>query len=281
MYAMAYNKSLLQRFGAPLPRQIMSWDELTQYCCTIKPLLPAGVYPMVDLGGNQVNLVSYYMGQKQAWIYKDERTYSTPEAFKGWLDLWVNFRREGLIPDAETTASFPETDVSNSILVAGRAVLGSIWSNQLGGYQAAMTDELDLILLPGAQDKGLTINPSRFLTVNKKSSNREAALRFVNFFVNNLEAGSVLGADRGTPSSQAVRDHIKPNATPTEQKIYDFYTIATQYTVAREKNLPYDNEFLDTFRLYYEQSAYNQITTTQAAQNIYDLVQRLIARSKQ
>jgi multiple sugar transport system substrate-binding protein len=56
--------------------------------------------------------------------------------------------------------------------VAGKAAIGLIWSNQLAGYQAAMTDQLGATTLPAGGENSYAIQMSQYLGVNKLSQNK-------------------------------------------------------------------------------------------------------------
>jgi multiple sugar transport system substrate-binding protein len=278
MPSLIYNKSLLERAGIPLPNQIMTWEQLAAYCRSIAPKLPAGVYPMADNSSNQTIYLSYFMRQNGTPIYRNETTQATAAALQKWIELWEGFRAEKLIPDAETSASYPETGVDNSILVAGRAVIGFLWSNQLLAYQGAMQDELGMIQLPDIEKKQNWVNPSQAMCVYKRSPNAEAAVTFINFFVNDVEAGKILGTDRGTPCSSKVRDAYMPLATPVDQKIFEYYSVAAKYTSSRDLNLPNDQEFISTFKLIAQRVAFGQITAQEGGKQSYELIQRMLAK---
>src|SRR5512140_252176 len=127
--------------------------------------------------------------------------------------MWVDMRTEGLIPDGDTTATYAETGADSSALVAGKAAIGLIWSNQLAAYQAAMTDKLGATTLPKGGEKSYVIQMSQYLGINKASTNKAAAALFINFFVTSPAAGGVLQTNRGVPSSPAVRTAISGQAT--------------------------------------------------------------------
>uniref|UniRef100_UPI0006D051A6 hypothetical protein n=1 Tax=Clostridium sp. NkU-1 TaxID=1095009 RepID=UPI0006D051A6 len=57
--------------------------------------------------------------------------------------------------------------------MAGKAAIGMIWSNQLAGYQAAMTDQLGATTLPAGGEKAYAIQMSQYLGINKNSQYQE------------------------------------------------------------------------------------------------------------
>lgn len=277
---MIYNKSMLEAAGAPLPSDNMTWDELIAYGNSIKDLLPEGVFPFVDNSVSQANFISYYMNQRGEGIWDGESTHATAEGIQSWIDLWEGMREQGLIPDIETAASYAETGTDSSSLVAGKAAMGLVWSNLVNSYQGAMTDELGITQLPTGENPALAIQVSQYLAMNAASEHKDAVALFINFFVNNAEAGSNLGTNRGIPSSPVVRAAIAGDATPVDAMLYAYLNTAAEQarTIPQGPNLPNDQEFVDTLKQIGQSVSFGQITREEGAQQIFDLINRLMVK---
>ena len=279
MLVLAYNKALLERSGAPLPGKTMTWAELRDWAAAAAANLPAGVFPMVDNSLNQSNYFSYFLAQEGTLLWDGNATRVTAESIQKWIDMWEGFRADKLIPDAETVASYAETGPDNtSMFVAGKTALALIWSNQFSAYQQAMNDELDLIQLPDLEKNAIWVQPSQYLTVYKNSPNADAAVKFINFFVNNPEAGKILGNDRGFTSSATAREAIMQIATPTDQKVYGYYETAVPHAAPFTGNFPNDQEFNNTYKLLLQRVSFKQNTSQEVSQQILDMTQRLLKK---
>jgi multiple sugar transport system substrate-binding protein len=279
MLVLAYNKSLLERAGAPLPGTIMTWEELRSWAASAAPKLPAGVFPLVDNSLNQSNYFDYFLTQEGAVLWDGNATHITLEATKKWIDLWEGYRAEKLIPDAETVASYAETGPDNtSMFVAGKAAVALIWSNQFSAYQQAISDELNLIQLPDLNKNAIWVQPSQYITVYKNSPHADAAVTFINFFVNDPEAAKILGNDRGFTSSATAREALMEIATPTDLKVYEYYETAIPHASPFTGNFPNDQEFNNTYKLLLQRVAFKQVSSQEGAQQIYELTQRLLKK---
>ncbi len=275
---LAYNKSMIDAAGVALPKDNMTWDELIAYGKELKAKLPEGVWPFVDNSTNQANYLSYFYRQEGTPLWTSDdggKSYATVDSAKKWLQMWADMRSEGLIPDADTTASYAETGTDSSALVAGKAVVGLIWSNQLAAYQAAMKDTLGATTLPAGGQKAYAIQMSQYLGINKDSKNLEAAVLFVNFFVTSPEAGAVLGTNRGVPSSPVVRTAISGQASVTDAAVYRIYNVVADRTIPQDPNLPNDQEFVNELRLIGQAVAYGQSTVDKGAADLQALIERL------
>jgi multiple sugar transport system substrate-binding protein len=163
------------------------------------------------------------------------------------------------------------------MVIAGKAVIGFIWTNQLSGYQAATTDELDFIEMPGAAEtNALWQPPSQFYAVNKDSKNIEETVKFIDFLVNDPEAAFILGSDRGTPASSTARS--AGSAFAADQKVINYMNVAGPHSSAETDHVPNDTEFNSTLYLIYQRVAFGQITPAQGGQQIYELLLRLIGK---
>ena len=278
---LAYNKTMIEAAGVAIPKDNMTWDELLAYAKELKAKLPEGVAPLVDNSTNQANYLSYFYRQQGTPLWTSDeggKSYATVESAKKWLQMWADMRAEELIPDGDTTATYAETGADSSALVAGKAAIGLIWSNQLAGYQAAMTDKLGATTLPKGGEKSYVIQMSQYLGVNKDSKNKEAAALFVNFFVTTPTAGAVLQTNRGVPCSPVVRQATAVGASKTDAEVYRIYDAVADRTIPQDPNLPNDQEFVNELRLIGQKVAFGESTVDEAAEELQALIERLAVK---
>lgn len=278
---LAYNKTMIEAVGVEFPKDNMTWDELLDYGRELKAALPEGVAPFVDNSTNTANYLSYFYTQQGTPIWTHDeggKSYATVESARKWFQLWADMRAEGLIPDADTTYTYTEDGPDSSALVAGKAAIGLIWSNQAAAYQAAMTDELGLTTLPAGGEPAYAIQMSQYLAINKNSQHKEAAAVFINFFVTSPEAGAILETNRGIPSSPIVRQAIADRASEMDAAVYRIYDAIADRTVPQGPNLPNDQEFVNELDLLGQQVAYGVLSVDEAAEELQALIERLAAK---
>jgi len=272
---------MIEAAGVELPADNMTWDELLDYGRELKAALPEGVAPFVDNATNQANYLSYFYTQQgtDLWTYDEGgKSYATVESARAWLQMWADMRAEGLIPDPDTTYTYTEDGPDSSALVAGKAAIGLLWSNQVASYQAAMTDEVGMTTLPVGGEDSYVIQMSQYLGINKDSENKEAAALFVNFFVTSPEAGAILETNRGVPSSPVVRQAIAEKATALDAAVYRIYEAIADRMIPQGPNLPNDQEFVNELELIGQQVAYGESSVDQAAEDLQALIERLAVK---
>ena len=127
----------------------------------------------------------------------------------GWLNLWKGFRDAGVCvsPEVQAMMEGPGT----SPLIMGKSATMAEFSNLMSAYQALTTSPLVLTNFPRISldaPGGYYRRQSMFFSISSTSSRKADAARFINFFVNDVEANTILNAERGIPPSAAVRDGI-------------------------------------------------------------------------
>jgi len=278
MPALVYNKSLLERVGAPMPKVDMTWAEFDTWLKAVQALLPAGTFAMTDNGATVTGSVffGYWAGDNGTPMWDGARTHLTAEIVQNYFDMWAGWRAAGVIPPAAIASDFAETNEATSSLIAGRTALSFIWSNQLNGYQASTPDTLDLIMLPNAGvSNGLWAQMSQMMGININSRNPQAAARYLSYRLNDPRVWAIMGADPGVPVTPAARAAVAANASPVTEKIVAYLDVAGRHASPPNPNMPNDTEWNSGLFLIYQQAAYGRITTTQAGQQVMDLIARL------
>jgi multiple sugar transport system substrate-binding protein len=278
---LVYNKTLLERSGAPLPPKVnMTWDEFRAYLVSIKEKLPAGVYPIMDIGYTSQGETPFGHWQRTKGIVSYDAgtgaTQLTPAYFKEWLDLWADYRANGLIPPADVASQYAESNADTSALVAGKVAITYIASSMFGGYQAAVTDELELIALPGAnaQNKAHWAGLSQVMMVNKDSKNKEETVKFINWITISPEAAQILAFNRGVSASGTYRAAVE--LSDIDKKITTLGEAMDPFSSAETDHTPNDAELVSQQFLIYQRVQFGQINTTVGAQQLYDERIRLI-----
>lgn len=281
MPSLVINKTMIEKAGAPLPSLSMTYDEFKNYLVMLKDKLPAGVYPMQDIGvmSSSSTPFGYWTRYNGTALYKASTgtTDVTAAAAQKYLELFKDYRDSGLIPPADVAAGYAESNADTSALIAGKVAIAYLFTNQLGGYQSATTDELALIEFPGAgATKALWQAPSQFYTVNKDSKNVEETVKFINFLVNDPDAAKILGSNRGASASATAR--AAGSSSAADQKVLDYMEVAGPHSSLETDHVPNDTEFNSTLYLIYQRVAFDQISTKEGGEQIYDLLIRLISK---
>lgn len=279
MLTLVYNKDLIERVGGELPPETWTWEEMEKWAEGLAEKMDSGYFPMSDNSKSQTNYLGYFLRQRGKSIYRDGEVAFEEQDIVDWINLWEGFREKGLVPDAETASAYPETGPDTSLFVEGKTALILIYSNQLRAYQDAMEDELSLTLLPKGEETAAWIMPSQYMTIYSKTEHPNEAATFINFMVNDPEATSILGNERGVSSSAEVRELLAESSSPVDKKVYEYFNVATKDVKPMDPNLPNDQEFNDTFKLILEKVAFGQIDAEEGGKQVYELANDLVEKA--
>lgn len=133
--------------------------------------------------------------------------------------LWKDMRDAGATPSAEDSAAVAGmADLDKMGIVTGKAAISYAWSNQIVGTQALTQDKLGAGMRPHLKDgkPGQSIQPSQFICLSRDSTDDDAALAYMNAFVNDPEMTAVLGLERGIPQQADVRAALEPKLSEIE-----------------------------------------------------------------
>jgi len=274
---MVFNQTLLETYGAPLPDETLTWDNLGDYLAQVKAVLPDGVYPIFDASVYETSYLSYYAGCLGESFWNGTESTMTEETIKAWMQMWADFRDAGYCPPGEISAEYDESSADTSALVAGEIAMVFLYSNMAVGYQAATTDTLNITCLPDREAMANAMLPSQFFCINSASENKEAAAAFINFFVNNTDAGMILGNDRGIPCNSQVRAAIGASASAIDQAVYNLFDITSDYSKVRDPNAPNDQAVVDAWQVVNYEVAYGQKSVEDAAAEFYTTYNALLA----
>ncbi len=124
----------------------------------------------------------------------------------------------GMAPGEETAAGTFDVFAADSWM-------RSFYNNQMGAMEENSGCTLTLVELPRPADSTeypTYFKPTMFWSIGEKSEVKDAAAKFINFFVNDTDCADIAGTDRGLPISSKIRDHIAPTLSAADQRVVEF-----------------------------------------------------------
>ena len=121
------------------------------------------------------------------------------------------------MPPADVNASDKEHDPQMDLLSAGKVLFRYSFSNNLGTWDSTKPGAYALVTMPRAEQAGGWLKPSMFLSVSKDSKHVEEAKKFVNWFVNDPEAGEILQTFRGLPANKDISASLEANMSELDK----------------------------------------------------------------
>jgi multiple sugar transport system substrate-binding protein len=211
--ALMYDQGALQSLGVREPGWSTTWAELGELALEVtKAANRAGYFGLTD-GGRYEPALEVWLRQRGKSLYGDGARLGFDESdLAEWLGYWHDLRQRGACASPEV-AALDMGEIDTSLLTQGRTAMVFAHSNQLVAFQALSKSKIGLTMYPsggtGAKP-GQYLKPSMLLSVSARSRQAEAAVKLVDFYIGNAEAGIILGVERGVPASERVRKAVEP-----------------------------------------------------------------------
>jgi multiple sugar transport system substrate-binding protein len=169
----------------------------------------------------------------EVWLRQNGKQLYTEDGKLGFeaADLeryWTMFGQlratKGVTPPEVTTKQ--DGGLQNSGMVTRKAASEVGYDSSLTGYFSTYGQSLKTAPLPSdnASEPGMAALPPVSFAVSQRSKHKEAAVKLLDFLLNDPDAGKVLGAARGVPPNEDIRAQVCASATGGNKLVCDHQT---------------------------------------------------------
>jgi multiple sugar transport system substrate-binding protein len=140
-----------------------------------------------------------------------------------------------------------------------------------------------MTIWPNAKDQvqyGAKLMPAMSFSVAKNSKYPEWAVKFIDFFINDLEVNKILLAERGVPDSSKIREGLKPYLEDAQKVMFDYMDVASKHSSLGIKTPPPANsQISDLLKTTYEKIIYGELTPEEAAKEFREKANKILAEN--
>lgn len=270
----------LKKAGLTPPKDDWTWDDFEKLALEAKG--KAGTYGSNPMFPTDVFL-PYYLRQHDQHMYSADGTslgYSDDQLFVDYFKRQLRLVEAGAFPTPDVQAQIK--GIEDEHIVKGTAPMTWNWSNQLVQFTEAGKRPLALHLPPGpAQKEGLFLKPSMFFSVAKSSKHKEEAAKFINFFVNDIEANKLIKGDRGVPVSSKVVEGIKSVLSPDQAKVVDYVSSVSENSSTISPMDPVGSaEVMKALKDISDEILFKKITPEEGAAKFRQQANEILAKNK-
>ncbi|WP_285470891.1 extracellular solute-binding protein [Actinoplanes sp. NBRC 101535] len=205
--------------GAALPADGWTWDDLLAAGSAVTAKFGPKVSGISDPFG-----IEDWFGD---WLRQQGKDLYTPAGQLGyapedvvrWWQLGVRFRAANAITPPAVTSNTTGTPFPRKESTAEFCPDSTIGMTSFETYGG------DFALSPfptAGTGIGQVTQPPMMISVAQRTRNRDAALTFVDFFLNDPEAGAVLGMSRGLPANLKIRETLSSTLTDEWKMVADY-----------------------------------------------------------
>jgi len=280
--AIIYNTALLEENGLD-ESDLASWDD---YADAAKELSdPANNF----WGSNDATLDPAQRGFEAFVRQNGQEVFSEDggigfdaDVATDWYEYWQELREAGAIPPADIQTEANSAGLTNSLLATNKAAMSVGSTNHLTQYQALTEEPLALASLPvvNKASDDWWFFPPILISAGANTEHPQAAADFINFILNDVDAGLLTGVNQGAPSSSEVRDALAPELTDQQAEFVEQISLEQQNPSRPFPIRPEGSEQLTTALLRAgEEIAYGRKTVDEAVATLMDDAERALPGS--
>lgn len=269
--SMGYNPEVLAAAGVAEPDSTWTWDDFIAMSKTIKE--KTGKYGLSNGPVDDTNFFNYWVRQRGESLFSEDKKsigYADDKIFSDYIQMWADQMKEGIIPNPDEYAAIQALGQEAGPVVTGDGAMLSEWNNYASKV-SSVNDKIKMVtppLLANSQTKGLWLKPGMFFSVAETSKVKKEAAEFIDWFVNSKEANDLIMAERGTPVSSDIRDHMISSGKLTVQQKSMFEELEKALALCGETPDPDPvgmSEVNEAFKNSAYSAFYGQITPQEAA----------------
>ncbi|MFI6102018.1 ABC transporter substrate-binding protein [Lentzea sp. NPDC051213] len=218
-----YDPKLFAAAGVEEPRIGWTWADYKQVAGKIQASTGGKVAGSTDFGGTE-DVFETWLRQRGKKLYSDDgRLGYTKDDLKAFWQLSKDFRDAQATTPAElvTTlnAGAEQTPMGKKLSASEHS-----YDSLYGGYNTVRPDELKLGPYPSdsAETLGSYRKPSQLISASARTKNKDAAVKLIDFLLNDPDAGKILGANRGLPANLKIREAVAQNLSGASKVIFEY-----------------------------------------------------------
>ncbi|MEQ4714858.1 sugar ABC transporter substrate-binding protein [Nonomuraea sp. B19D2] len=223
-WSLVVDPKAIKDAGQELPDDTMwTWEQYVDLAAKITARTGGKVY------GTQQSFnpafLQIFAAQRGESFYKGNKIGISPSTLKAWWAVHRKLINTKGSPEAAKSVELGALGEDRSLFATGTGAMGMWWSNQLGAIAKKSGKNVDLLRmpkLPGATTGGMFLQPAMFYTASSKSEHAAEAAKFIDFMINDPEAGQVILSDRGLPASSKVLAAVRDKLPETDKKTLAF-----------------------------------------------------------
>ncbi|WP_243704839.1 ABC transporter substrate-binding protein [Micromonospora sp. KC723] len=208
--AVVYNKDLLRRLGVP-PPTAMPWADYVTWAARVTRASNGRVAGTMDPSGDQRTLWLWLRGQG-AKFYQGRQLGFDANLLVDWFEFWQRARVGRATPAPALVDRADGGEPARQLVVTGHTAASFAWSHQLPELQRHTSDELALVGCPGPSAAEWD-RASMYWAGFHGTRHPAVVADVLQFLATDVEAGRVLGTERGLPPTLAVREAVTGSLT--------------------------------------------------------------------
>ncbi|MBT1170307.1 extracellular solute-binding protein [Bifidobacterium sp. SO4] len=223
-YGVIVNNDILDELGITLPdTSRWTWDDFERVAEQITER-SGGKY-IGSIAPNNGYGLQLWARQHGDALFKGNAIAIKPENLASFLNLPARWAKNGIEGSAERWSENTAAALNDSDFGKGTQAMMITQATMITPYaQAAGMDNMSLVPMPQTEPGARTMyfKPGMYWAISSGSQHPAEAAMLVDYLINDKNAGTILGTERGIPANNDIRTMLAGQATGTDRKALDF-----------------------------------------------------------
>lgn len=273
VWAVLANTAVLEEAGVDLPDDTTwTWEDYFDLSAEISEATDDDTYG-TEYAFNPAYL-EVFANQRGEQMYEGDQIGVSAETLEEWFGNFETLIDTGGSPDAAFSQEIGQNSVDSSLVTTNNGAFGMWWTNQLNAATEGSGGEVELLRLPsseGADTGGMFLQPTMYWAASADSEHPEEAAQFIDFLVNDPEAGELLLSDRGLPMNSQVREAISDELGDADTKSLEFVDEVSDELADPPAALPVGaGDVPDILTRYGEEFVFGDTSAAEAAEGFLE-----------
>jgi len=217
-YGIAYNKEAIEKLGLTPPKNGWTWEEYWAFGREAKAKIGDSGYAMLDMTRELDVYGLYQMSKGKGYYITDDGKFNMDrETWMEWVTTLAELREEGVVPPADIQITDKELDPNQDLVAKGTALIRRLHAAQATALDGLNPGGMAMVTMPRGPEGSGWLKSSMFWSVSADTKHAEESKRFIDWFINSEEAGSILGTTRGVPVNNEILAAMEPNLSDADK----------------------------------------------------------------
>jgi multiple sugar transport system substrate-binding protein len=221
--SLIYNKTALDAAGFTDDPNEWSWEKFSDVCVDLAAQGGQDHWGTSDGGGTSQQFDTF-LHQRGKGNFIDQEIGWEPADLEEFLTLWAELRDAGGAPPFEITSEYSAGPFEDREIVRGYTVFQVGNHNHMPGLQGYTDGTLYNMTVPvvGRGDR-VAMNAGTYVSVAATSNGKDAAVDYLNWFINTPEAIEVFEAEYGGLPSAEANESLIPIVSDPARRALEFF----------------------------------------------------------
>jgi oligogalacturonide transport system substrate-binding protein len=181
---------------------------------------------------------------------------------------------EGVMEPASESFMYIDAFYDNPIWVNNKVGADIDWTSSLSARMAGFADTAAVTKVPqmeNAKDTGILVRPAQIMCISNTSEHQKEAAEFIDFFLNDEEAISILKLERSVPATEAARQQLTESGD-LDEIVNSAVNLALENAGATENAISQDMQLENILTDAVENVGYGTATPEEIAKETYGLL---------